>query len=89
MGDRRAVQRTRVLRCAMIILSHQPQVLRCTVENITSMGACLKLANGCGLPPTFDLTFDYGRTRRLCRVVWRRDDLLGVRFDRIQYTAEA
>jgi hypothetical protein len=25
------------------------------------------------VPQTFDLTFEHGRTRRACRVVWRTD----------------
>ena len=49
-------------------------------ENITGAGACLKLASTFGVPDTFDLTFEHGRTRRWCRVVWRTDDKLGVAF---------
>jgi len=50
------------------------------VQNITSGGACLKLANTYGVPDTFDLTFEHGRTRRACRVAWRTADMLGVAF---------
>jgi hypothetical protein len=32
------------------------------------------------VPETFDLTFEHGRTRRLCRVVWRTNNKLGVAF---------
>jgi hypothetical protein len=52
------------------------------VQNLTSGGACLKLANTYGVPDTFDLTFEHGRTRRYCRVIWRTGDLLGVAFAR-------
>ena len=79
--DRRAVQRTRVLRSAKIIVPRRSPVIHCTVQNITSGGACLKLANTYGVPQTFDLTFEHGRTRRSCRVVWRTDDKLGVMFE--------
>ena len=51
------------------------------VQNITGGGACLKLANTFGVPETFDLTFEHGRTRRSCRVVWRTSDKLGVMFE--------
>src|SRR5579862_7528005 len=78
--DRRAVKRTRVLRCAKIIIPRRSPVIHCTVQNITGAGACLKLANTYGIPLTFDLTFEHGRTRRACRVVWRTDDKLGVTF---------
>jgi hypothetical protein len=80
--DRRAVQRTRVLRCAKIIVPRRSPVIHCTVQNITSSGACLKLANTYGVPQTFELTFEHGRTRRACRVIWRTETKLGVAFER-------
>jgi len=75
--DRRAVQRTRVLRCAKIIVPRRSPVIHCTVQNITGGGACLKLAKTFGVPQTFE----HGRTRRACRVVWRTDTKLGVTFE--------
>src|SRR5580704_9506035 len=78
--DRRDVKRTRILRGAKIILPHKTTVIHCTVQNITSGGACLRMANTYGLPDTFELTFEQGRTRRACRVAWRTDDLIGVAF---------
>jgi len=79
-ADRRNVKRTRILRSAKIILEHRSSVIHCTVQNITSSGACLKLANTYGLPDTFELTFEHGRTRRPCHVAWRTDDTVGVAF---------
>ena len=78
--DRRTVRRTRVLRNAKIIVPRRSPVIYCTVQNLTGGGACLKLANTYGIPETFDLTFEHGRTRRACRVVWRTGDQLGVAF---------
>jgi PilZ domain len=79
--ERRDVTRTRVTRNARIILPRRAQMIHCTVQNITSGGACLKFANTYGLPDTFELTFEQGRTRRACRVVWRTGDLIGVAFE--------
>jgi hypothetical protein len=79
--DRRSVRRTKVLRNAKIIVPRRSPVIHCTVQNITSGGACLKLANTYGVPETFELTFELGRTRRACRVIWRTDDKLGVAFE--------
>src|SRR5579863_2822211 len=79
-ADRRDVQRTKVLRNAKIIAPRRASVIHCTVQNITSGGACLKLANTYGVPESFELTFEHGRTRRPCRVIWRTPDLLGVAF---------
>ncbi|HWW36167.1 MAG TPA: PilZ domain-containing protein, partial [Xanthobacteraceae bacterium] len=78
--ERRALKRTRVSRNAKIIVPRRSPVIFCTVENITGGGACLKLASTFGVPETFDLTFEHGRTRRLCRVVWRTNNKLGVAF---------
>jgi hypothetical protein len=78
--ERRAMKRTRVSRNAKIIVPRRSPVIFCTVENITSGGACLKVASTFGVPETFDLTFEHGRTRRRCRVVWRTNDKLGVAF---------
>src|SRR5277367_4792760 len=78
--ERRNVQRTAVKRSAKIIVPRRSPVIHCTVQNITSGGACLKLANTFGIPENFDLTFECGRTRRACRVAWRTADKLGVAF---------
>jgi hypothetical protein len=89
VADRRAVKRTRVLRCAKIIVPRRSPVIHCTVQNITGGGACLKVANTFGVPETFDLTFEHGRTRRSCRVVWRTADKLGVSFQKAKPAAES
>ncbi|MGZ5841560.1 MAG: PilZ domain-containing protein [Xanthobacteraceae bacterium] len=71
--ERRALKRTRVSRNAKIIVPRRSPVIFCTVENITGGGACLKLASTFGV-------LEHGRTRRLCRVVWRTNNKLGVAF---------
>ena len=85
--NRRLVKRTRVLRNAKIIVPRRSPVIHCTVQNITSGGACLQLANTYGMPETFELTFEHGRTRRACRVVWRTNDELGVAFEEAEAAA--
>lgn len=87
--DRREVQRTKVLRNAKIIAPRRTSVIHCTVQNLTSGGACLKLANTYGVPEYFELTFEHGRTRRPCHVIWRTADLLGVAFEEAATTAAA
>jgi hypothetical protein len=89
MDDRRNVKRTRVLRSAKIIVPRRSPVIHCTVQNITDGGACLKVANTYGVPQTFDLTFEHGRTRRACRVVWRTNNELGVAFAGAEVEADA
>jgi PilZ domain len=86
--DRRTLQRTRVQRNAKIIVPRRSSVISCTVQNINSGGACLKMANTGGLPETFDLTFEHGRTRRSCLVIWRTSDKVGVKFESGEALAE-
>ena len=78
--ERRAVKRIRVSRNAKIIVPRRSPVIFCTVENITSTF---------GVPQTFDLTFEHGRTRRWCRVVWRTNNKLGVAFGSAAQRGEA
>lgn len=87
--ERRALKRTRVSRNAKIIVPRRSPVIFCTVENITGVGACLKVASTFGVPETFDLTFEHGRTRRLCRIVWRTNNKLGVAFTSAAQRADA
>jgi len=81
MEERRTFRRTTVLRNAKIILGHRSPIVSCTLKDLTSHGACLSVASTYGLPDTFELTFEHGRSRRLCRVMWRSHNKLGVSFD--------
>src|ERR1700733_12817419 len=85
--ERRDVTRTRMSRSAKIIPPRHGSMIHCTVQNITSGGARLKLANTYGMPETFELTFEQGRTRRACRVVWRTNEELGVAFEEAEAAA--
>jgi PilZ domain len=81
MAERRSVPRTRVLRNAEIFLSDREAVLHCTLLDLTRFGARLSLASTYKIPESFELTFDNGRTRRKCRVVWRTGTRLGISFE--------
>src|SRR5262249_32671008 len=82
MSERRYVTRTRLRHNAEIVVVQRGATrLQCTLQNLTSMGACLTLASPCQVPDTFELTFDRGRSRRPCRVKWRSGDRLGVSFE--------
>lgn len=88
MQDRRAVRRTRVQRNAKIIVNSRPSngrssVIHCTLQDLTSQGAQISVASTFRLPDTFELTFEHGRSRRPCRVVWRTATRFGVAFERL------
>jgi hypothetical protein len=83
MDERRDVARTRIRHNAEIMVGgHSVTTLPCTLQDLTSTGACLLLASTDGLPDTFELTFDHGRSRRPCWVRWRAQDRLGVSFEK-------
>jgi hypothetical protein len=78
--ERRRVQRTRVLKAAKSLLNNSTSLLDCSVRNLTNLGACLQISSPLGIPQQFDVTFDYARTRRPCRVIWQTSKQLGVEF---------
>ena len=83
MDERRNVGRTRIRHNAEILVVRRGAgKVQCTLQNLTSTGACLTLASTYKVPDTFDLTFDQGRSCRPCRVKWRTSDRLGVSFEK-------
>ena len=86
MDERRSVARTRVRRNAEVVVSYGPASavtkMQCTLQDLTSTGACLSLATTAHMPDTFELTFDGGRSRRPCRVMWRAGNRLGISFEK-------
>jgi len=81
MDERRAATRTRILRNAAIILNDRGRVVHCTLLDLSKCGARISLGSTYKISEVFDLTFDNGRTRRKCRVIWRTDTKLGVTFE--------
>ena len=53
----------------------------CLVQDISSAGAKITLAEATALPKTIRLAFSRdARTGRVCQVVWRRGTSVGVKF---------
>ena len=90
MSERRDVARTRIRRNAeIVVIRRGATTMQCTLQDLTSTGACLTLASTYQVPDTFELTFDRGRSRRPCWVKWRTDDKLGVSFEKpLEHAAE-
>ena len=61
MQERRKLFRTRVLKGAKLLLG-KSSVIDCVVRDLTNGGAGVQVPNTCGLPETFDLTFDAGQS---------------------------
>jgi hypothetical protein len=81
MRDERNLKRTRVVRSAKIITAHYAHMIDCTILDLTNRGAAVDIAGAFVLPDSFLLTLDRGRTLRTCRVIWRRNERLGVAFE--------
>ncbi|MFC4941502.1 MULTISPECIES: PilZ domain-containing protein [Bradyrhizobium] len=52
----------------------------CTMKNLTVFGAGVCLPRVTILPTEFELSFDQFRTSFACRLVWQRDDCVGISF---------
>lgn len=77
--DRRVVPRRRVLRGARIVFRDGFSVIDCLVRDESPTGARLRVASVIGIPDTFQLQI-MGGVLRSCRVVWRKEQELGVSF---------
>jgi hypothetical protein len=81
MDERREISRTHVAREVQVLIPGSVQPIASSVRDLTAKGAglCVRAAI---LPLSFYLSFDSFRTTRLCRLIWRRREKVGVLFDR-------
>ena len=55
-------------------------VIDCVVCNISSGGACIRVASQQGVPNEFDLVINKNNSIKRCRVAWRKADRVGLQF---------
>jgi hypothetical protein len=79
MDEKRAIPPRRVLKAGVIEVSGG--TINCTVRNLSSVGASLDVSTPVGIPDTFILTIPSDGLRFACRVVWRKAERIGIRFD--------
>jgi hypothetical protein len=80
--DRRAEVRTTIDRDALVFFQGQSKVHPCCVRDVTNDGAGLRMTTGFSiLPIEFGISFDGFRTMRMCRLIWRGGDFVGVTFE--------
>jgi hypothetical protein len=79
--DRRAVGRTAISKAVRLFFSAQRDLTTGVVVDVTNFGARIRLNGLHLLPSKFELSFDNFRTARICRLIWRRDDLVGIAFE--------
>jgi hypothetical protein len=55
-------------------------IIECVVRDISEIGACLKVRILIDIPDTFNLLMASEQTPRPCRIVWRNERQMGVKF---------
>jgi hypothetical protein len=74
-------ERNKVDRAAWISLGNGLPLRNCTLIDISDSGAKLALENIDNMPDSFSLWLSrHGHPRYSCRVVWSRQNTIGVRF---------
>jgi hypothetical protein len=82
MSERRQVPRFPMSGPAKIIVAEGQPAIDCTVCEIAASGASLEVAAEVQLPETFFVLPDDGDASAYrCRLVWRDDTRVGIRFD--------
>jgi PilZ domain len=77
--DRRiAAPRHRVLKSGTIEFGGS--AIDCIVRNVSTNGAALDVATPVGIPTTFSLAIPRDGLHFACRVLWRKERRIGVKF---------
>jgi PilZ domain len=77
--EQRTTQRRRVLKAGSI--EFDGRTVDCTLRNISPTGAALSVASHLGIPHEFTLNIAQNNIRQNCRVVWRKETLIGLAFE--------
>ncbi len=85
--DNRVAQRLKVLKDGKIVTGAFQSVIDCCVRDISATGAKIKCLHAAAVPNEFRLMMPGDNTIRDARVVWRREEELGVLFTSSPRTA--
>lgn len=78
--NKRKSPRLRVLKQGKILLANNLTVIDCTIRDLSDTGAKVLCGDAGAIPNTFRLVFTADRTMREVQVMWRRPEMVGVRF---------
>ena len=78
MGEYRVALRKRVFKSGTIEFGGG--AIDCTVRNLSETGAALSVDSPVGIPSEFKLIVDSAHVNRRCRVVWRKENRIGITF---------
>ncbi|MBR0716360.1 PilZ domain-containing protein [Bradyrhizobium liaoningense] len=79
MDERRDKSRHRVLKAGTIEFGGG--AIDCTIRNYSEAGAALDVTSPIGIPDRFTLFVPADGKHLPCRVVWRKEKRIGVKFD--------
>jgi len=68
------------MRKKAIVRTRNGSTMHCTVMDLSREGACLQIASTLGVADQVELSFDNFHSRRICQVMWRKSNRLGVSF---------
>lgn len=80
MEERRRYPRITINEPGKITIPPSPIAIDCMVLDFSPKGARLEVAVGLEFPDRFNLRLEGDGITRGCRVVWRRENRLGVEF---------
>ena len=84
-SEHRLEGRKRVLMSGMIVETGATETFGCTVMDVSAKGARVRIAPDRVLPSEFHLVVVRNRTTHKARVMWRRQQLAGVRFEETHF----
>jgi hypothetical protein len=78
MDENRRASRRRVFKSATIEFDRGAH--SCAVRNLSEAGAALDIPYAVAIPHEFRLVIETDQASRHCRVIWRKENRLGVAF---------
>jgi PilZ domain len=76
-----------VPRAAKILFNPVDTPIECRVVDLSAGGACLELSKQYEYPHRFE--FIHGRTRRFCKLAWKRNFRIGISFEAVKEKSTA
>jgi PilZ domain-containing protein len=78
--DGRTSARRRVLKAAIAASNDRHITVACTLRDLSTTGARLRVDSSLGIPDTFELIIEVDGLEANCEVVWRKGNEVGARF---------
>jgi hypothetical protein len=81
MDEKRRANRRRILKSGTIEFDRVAH--SCVVRNLSEDGAALDVPCALAIPPEFKLIMDTDQVSWDCRVIWHKQNRLGVEFEQV------